>query len=302
MAAAFLHVILRGRGDRALVRDEEDWRALGDAAERMLFWCGGAIHACRCESSALHFAIELAQAPIAQVVRHLSGGYAGHLRRRYGSQGGIFRRYRAIPVDAELYWDDLVVWLHQPRHSDGSVDDRTDHRRAYSCWTADAAYRKPGALPWISTRLVLGMLGGSGIAEYRRRAMQPLAPQVIASFKRPSKARHHAVAAGSGHRIDVRRIVELVAADLGLSYADLLSESRRRSLAKAKAVATVLSVRHGASAAVMARLFGRSRSTLSEQVEHYRQTQPHLYNDAQTAFAMRLVSHQTGLAAAERRS
>jgi hypothetical protein len=298
MASAFLHVILRGRDDRALVRDEEDWRALGDAAERMLFWCGGAIHACRCESSALHFAIELAQAPIAQVVRHLSGGYAGHLRRRYGWKGGIFRRYRPIPVDADLYWDDLVVWLHQPRHSDGSVDDRTD-----PCWTADVAYRKPGALPWVSTRFVLDMLGGSGITEYRRRAMQPLAPQVIASFKRPSKARPHAVAAGpTVHRIDVQRIVELVAADSGLSYADLLSGSRRRSLVKAKAVATVLSVRHGASAAVMARLFGRSRSTLSEQVEHYRQTQPHLYSDAQTAFAVRLVSHQTGLAAAGRRS
>jgi hypothetical protein len=279
VSAALIHLVLRGRGDRVLVQDERDWRALGAAADRMLFWCGGAIHGCRCESNELHFAIGLAQAPIAQVVRHLSGGYAGHLRRRYGWAGGIFRRYLAIPVDAELYCDDLVVWLHRPRNSDRVVD-----AAANPCWTADAAYRKPGVLPWVSTKLMLEALGGSGIAEYRRRMMQPVAPQVIALFKRPSRSRRHgAVNVSPLSRVDVHRIVSMVAAGSGFSYEDMFSGSRRRSLTKANAVATVLSVRHGASAAAMARLFRRSRSTLSELVEHYRQTQPHLYVDAETA-------------------
>jgi hypothetical protein len=48
----------------------------------------------------------------------------------------------------------------------------------------------------------------------------------------------------------------------------------------------VLSVRSGASAATMARVFRRSRSTLSEQVEHYRQTQPRIYLEAEKAFAL----------------
>jgi hypothetical protein len=61
-------------------------------------------------------------------------------------------------------------------------------------------------------------------------------------------------------------------------------------LAKAKAVATVLSVRCGASAATMARLFRRSRSTLSEQVEHYRQMQPRIYLEAEKVFALESLS------------
>jgi hypothetical protein len=261
------------------VQDERDWRALGAAADRMLFWCGGAIHGCRCEGNELHFAIELARAPIAQVVRHLSGGYAGHLRRRYGWSGGIFRRYLAIPVDAELYCDDLVVWLHQPRDP-----ARVAVTSANPCWTADAAYRKAGVLPWVSTELVLEALGGRGIAEYCRRIQQPVAPQAIALFRRPSRLRRHgAVSISTPSPVDVHRIVEVVATGSGLSYQDMVSRSRRRSLTKAKALATVLSVRHGASAAAMARLFGRSRSTLSEQVEHYRRTQPHLYVEAETA-------------------
>ena len=269
MPAAFLHLVLRGHPGRVLVQEESDWQELAAVAERMLFWCGGAIHGCRCEGDELHFAVELAHAPLAQVVRHLSNGYAGYLRRRYGWAGGIFRRYRAVPVDVALYWDDLVVWLHQPRPCNG---------RTTACWTADAAYRQPGALPWISTGLVLESLGGTGIVEYRRRLTQPIAQQVVRLLTRSSNAPRAGVArTSSPPGVDVERIVGLVAAASGHSYEDMCSSSRRRSLARAKAVATVLSVRCGASAATMARLFRRSRSTLSEQVEHYRRTQPRIY-------------------------
>jgi hypothetical protein len=243
--AAFLHLTLRGHPGRVLVQEEGDWQELAAVAERMLFWCGGAIHGCRCEGDELHFAIELARAPLAQVVRHLSGGYAGYLRRRHAWTGGIFRHYRAVPVDVELYWDDLVVWLHQARPCNGPTTP---------CWTADAAYRQPGALPWISTGLVLESLGGTGVVEYRRRLRQPIGLQVVGLLTRSSReSRRGAVSVSGPNSVDVERIVGLVAAASGHSYEEMCSASRRRSLARAKAVATVLSVRCGASAATMAR-------------------------------------------------
>jgi hypothetical protein len=203
--------------------------------------------------------------------------YAGHLRRRHGWAGGVFRHYRAVSVDVTLYWDDLVVWLHQARPCNGP---------ATVCWTADAAYRQPGALPWISTGLVLESLGGTGVVEYRRRLMQPMDPRLVGLLTRSSRGpRRGAVSISSPRKVDVERIVGLVAAASGHSYEDMCSGSRRRSLARAKAVATVLSVRCGASTATMARLFRRSRSTLSEQVEHYRQTQPRIDFEAASAFA-----------------
>ena len=179
-----------------------------------------------------------------------------------------------------------MVWLHQPRPCNG---------RTTACWTADAAYRQPGALPWISTGLVLESLGGTGIVEYRRRLTQPIAQQVVRLLTRSSNAPRAGVArTSSPPGVDVERIVGLVAAASGHSYEDMCSSSRRRSLARAKAVATVLSVRCGASAATMARLFRRSRSTLSEQVEHYRQTQPRIYLEAEKALALDSATSPVG--------
>ena len=49
-----VHLTLRGRRPDMLVNTPADWQALGDAATRMLFWCGGAIHGCRCEEIGKH--------------------------------------------------------------------------------------------------------------------------------------------------------------------------------------------------------------------------------------------------------
>lgn len=288
MSAPFVHLTLRGRDARVLVPEEADWHALGQVAERMLFWCGGAIHGCRCEGNELHFALELAGASLAQVVRHLSGGYARHVRRRHGWTGKLFRRYRMVPVEVDSYWEDLVLWLHRPRTMEGPGNPL-----AGPCWTADAAYRTPGALPWITTALVLEALGGSGLPGYRRCLRQPIPPRVVALLTRPSRTRRGiALDASTGDPMDADRIVALVAAHAGLAVQDLLSASRRRSLSKARALATLLSARCGVSAAAMARLLGRTRSTLSEQVERYRRTQPYGEVDACKSLSMRGISRR----------
>lgn len=281
---AFLHLTLRSRTDRILVREDGDWRALTGIVERTLFWCGGAVHGCRCEGAELRFALELAHASISQVVHHLSVGYALYLRRRRGWVGGIFRRYLAIPVDAALYWEELVLWLHRPR-------DSGDCRGAEGnpCWTADAAYRIPRTLPWVCTSRVLEALGGSGVAEYRRRVLRPIASQIEAILTRPAVARRDGtLRVQSSAQVDVGLVAQLVAAELRISYDEMRSESRRRKLTRAKAVAAVLSTRHGASAAAVALLFGRSRSNLIERVEHYRETQPQLFIEVERALTARL--------------
>src|ERR1700736_120157 len=54
-----IHLNLRGRRPHALVQDEGDWHALSAIAERMLFWCGGSIHGCRCDGHEIRFAAEM---------------------------------------------------------------------------------------------------------------------------------------------------------------------------------------------------------------------------------------------------
>jgi len=281
-------LILRACRDEALVRDEEDWEALAAIAERMLFWCGGAIHGCRFEEDELCFAIELARAPIGSMVSHLSGAYARHLRRRRGWTGPVFKHYGAIVLDAELYLDDLVIWLHRLPEPNllGLLES--------PCWTADTAYRIPGSLTWITTARVLDALGGSGTVAYRRRLARPIAPEILAVLLRPFVRRRNLSRVGDGanNRTEgttapnpwtCKGIAQMVAERSHISYEDMISTSRKRSVCRAKAIAAVLSTRNGASAADVARLFRRSRSALIEQVEHYRKTQPELFVDADRA-------------------
>jgi lambda repressor-like predicted transcriptional regulator len=271
-----IHLTLRGRHSQALVRDDEDWAALAAAAERMLFWCGGFIHGCRCEGPEMHFALELAQASIGSTVRHLSGAYAGHLRKRYGWPEGIFKHYIGVALDAELYLDELVIWLHRAPHTSAN-------------WTADLAYRTPNSMPWITTSRVQEALGGYGIAAYRRRQVEPMAHDIIAALTRGRSLRSLAAGPLAGrqgpqpsalHPPWLVAVARAVAHHGGVSYNEMTSNSRTQAASTARAIVAVLATRRGASVADVSRLFGRSRSTLIEQAEHFRLTRPQVFDEA----------------------
>jgi hypothetical protein len=281
-----IHLNLRGRRPQPLVQDEEDWRALSVIAKRMLFWCGGAIHGCRCEGRDMRFAVEMGHASVGAVAHHISGAYAIHVRRRRGWTGSTFNHYVAIPIDDELFLDDLVIWLHRPPAS-----ARTEGARPSACWTADSAYLIPKSLTWITTERVLAALspGGAGRSAYIRRKTQPIAPEIMAILsgrtarrsRQASDARRASVRREAPERSNIEMIARFVAEYSHISYEDLCSVSRKRAVSRAKVVAAVLCTRNGASVAAVARLFGRSRSTLIEQAERYHETQPQLFAHAE---------------------
>jgi Bacterial dnaA protein helix-turn-helix len=283
-----IHLNLRGRRPNVLVEDEEDWHTLSGIAERMLFWCGGSIHGCRCQGNELRFAVQAGQVPAGAMAHHISGAYASHLRRRHGWAGSIFKHYVAIPVDGDLFLDDLVIWLHRRPEP-----NEPQSARANFCWTADSAYLTAKSSTWITTERVLAALspGGAGRSAYSRRKTQPLAPEIIAivtgrSAHRPKQrvgdvnATTASMSQTRPERPTIEDIAHFVADSSQIAYDDMRSRSRRRAISKAKVVATVLCTRNGASVAAVARLFGCSRSTLIEMAERYRQREPQLFADA----------------------
>ena len=287
--AEVVHLILRGRQLEPLVRNDEDWQAVSAIARRTLFWCGGSIHGCRCEGREMRFALQVDRASVGSMAGHISGAYAGYLRRNRGWTGPVFHHYSAIPVDAELFLDDLVIWLHRPPQRTGAAQGRTS-----LCWTANSAYLCPNSSNWISTGRVLTALspGGAGRSVYLRRLTQPVAPHVVAivNGRAARRSRHSPTADDARNsvstvprRLNIESIAQFVAGFSRVSYEDMRSTSRRRELSKAKIVATVLSTRNGASVAAVARLFERSRSTLIEQAECYWRTQPQLFVQAEQA-------------------
>jgi hypothetical protein len=284
-AETLVQLVLRAHHTDELVQSDDDWRALGQITARMLFWCGGAIYACRCEGQEIRFAIQVAHAPLGAMAHHITGAYALHLRQTRGLRGSIFKHYAAIALQDDFYLDDLVLWLHRP----------VAHTRI---WTADDAYLTPKSLPWIDTNRVLSALSFSapGPGTYRRRKSEPISPQIIEIFtRRPQRARRadppdDAIAETRAHdhgtqsaRPSIEAIARVVAGVCKVSYEDMLTGTRKRAVSKSRVIATVLAARNGATAAAAARLFNRSRSTLIEQVEHYRATQPEIFAQAESA-------------------
>jgi hypothetical protein len=279
-AQSLVQLVLRARHTDALMQTDDDWRALGRIATRMLFWCGGAIYACRCEGNEIRFALQVAHAPVGAMAHHLSGAYAIHARQTLGQRGSIFKHYSAIPLD-EVYLDDFVLWLHRS----------AAHTRI---WTADDAYLTPNSLPWINTDRVLSALsiGAPGPATYRRRKSEGIPPQVIEIFTRRPRRAGQSVDPAAGTRTadhdklttrpTIEMIARLVADYCRVSYADMSTDTRKRAVSKARAITTVLATRNGATAASAARLFNRSRSALIEQAEHYRATQPEVFAEAES--------------------
>jgi hypothetical protein len=282
-AETLVQLVLRARHTDALMQTDDDWRALGLIAARMLFWCGGAIYACRCEDNEIRFALRVAHAPLGAMAHHISGAYAIHLRQTLRQGGGIFKHYTVIPLHDEFFLDELVLWLHRS----------VSHTRI---WTADDAYLTPNSLPWINTDRFSSALsvGAPGTDTYRRRKSDEISPQVIEFFtRRPQRARRadqsdpSAGVRTADHgtlatRPSIEMIARLAADYCQVSYDGMLTDTRKRAVSKARVIATVLATRNGATAAAAARLFNRSRSTLIEQAEHYRATQPEIFAEAES--------------------
>jgi len=302
-AQSLVQLVLRARHTDALIQTDDDWRALGLIAARMLFWCGGAIYACRCEANEMRFALQVAHAPLGTVAHHISGAYAIHVRQTRGG-GGIFKHYAAIPLD-EVYLDEFVLWLHRSAAPAATsqiapASAPAPHPRI---WTADQAYLVPNSMPWINIDRVLIALsvGAPGPATYRRRKSEGISPHAIELFTRRSRRvpkADRASGAGSrvctghatlAHRPSIESIARRVADYCQVSYDDMLTGTRKRIVSKARVIATVLATRNGATAAAAARLFNRSRSTLIEQAEHYRATQPEIFSEAESTLEAFLV-------------
>jgi transposase-like protein len=244
----------------------------------------------------MRFAVRVSHATIGSVTRHLSGGYAIHVRRRRGTIGGVFKHYIAFPVDGESFLDDFVMWLHRPGSGAGTAD-----ASSALCWTGDFAYLSSTPASWITTDQVLSALGPAESAKtaYQRRKTQAIDPEIVAAFTRPSLKHGDYSDSPTKGRPTIEQIVQVVARYSGISEADMRSDSRKRAVTKAKIIAAVLSTRNGASVAAVARYFGRSRSTLVEQAEHYREKQPHLFDEAERALAD-FLGEGNGAAAAHR--
>jgi hypothetical protein len=184
-----------------------------------------------------------------QLGRASVGAMAHHLSAAYGTRMRRERGWRGATFRPYR----LIPWVDEDL--DGLV--RWLHRPAEAnepVFTAEAAYLTPATLSWINPLPVLRASRGNA-----------------SSAESP--------------RFTFGAIVRAVADHCGVALEDMRSETRKRAVAKAKIIATVLAARNGATVAAAARYFNRNRSTLIEQAERYRLSQPELFTKAEIALA-----------------
>src|ERR1700728_216758 len=102
-AETLVQLVLRARHIDAIVQNEEDWRALGFIAARMLFCGGGAIYACRCEANEMRFALQVVHASMGTIAHQIAGAYATRLRKTRNLTGAIFKHYAVIPLKDAVF-------------------------------------------------------------------------------------------------------------------------------------------------------------------------------------------------------
>ncbi|MGC8517677.1 MAG: hypothetical protein ACP5P4_04015 [Steroidobacteraceae bacterium] len=263
------------------MRDEEDWRKLGESIDSMLFWCGGRVFGCRAEDDRVEFAIEPAEVPIGRMFRYVTVPYALHFNRSRDSTGPVFKRLRTFRV-REAFRTEFVLWLHRPLSGVG--------------WTADAAYQGSATLPWIDARAVLEQLGrGPGaLREYRLLRARGIEDELVRAFASPSGATpgirevfYEARALRKRQQqVLLRSVVWFVARHCGFPAERLPQRSRARPYCAARALVTLVGVRCGVALKRIGELLARDQSTLQGTVLTLRARDPRgLLNAAEAILA-----------------
>ncbi len=266
---AVFHVVLRGCRPEPLVRGEDDWRKLIEGIESMLFWCGGRVLGCRCEGDRLELAIEPARVSLGQMLRYVTVPFALHVNRVSGGSGKVFRPLRVYRLQP-AFRTELVLWLHRPLAGPG--------------WSADAAYREPGSMPWVDPTPVLEELGrGPGARrQYRVLRARGVDAELAFAFSslRDTLAHIHtavrpAVAEPKRCQRDLLQcVVAYVSRRESVAAVELPGRSRARALCRARCFVTLAAVRCGVSLSLIAMSLGRDASTLEESVLRMRARDP----------------------------
>jgi putative transposase len=151
---ALHHVMARGLDRQTIFRndrDREDFvRRLADLAH------AGAlvVYAWALLPNHFHLLVRTANRPLPRAMRSLLTGYAGAFNRRHRRSGHLFQnRYKSIVVEEDLYFLELVRYLHlNPLRADVVANLRELDRYPY---TGHAALMGVASYAWQDTDTVL---------------------------------------------------------------------------------------------------------------------------------------------------
>jgi putative transposase len=196
------HVSGRGNERRRVFADDKDRVRFVELLTEWVKRFGLRLHAYVLMDNHYHLLVETPQANLSPAMQWLGVSYTMWFNRRHGRVGHLFQgRFKAMVLEAETAALEVSRYLHlnpvrvdrlglgktarqQSAHGLGSppdarqVAERLERLRRYA-WSSYRAYVGRSKRPtWLTTRRVLGMVGGRGLAE-QQRAYRRLAEEAV---------------------------------------------------------------------------------------------------------------------------
>jgi hypothetical protein len=256
----------------------------------MLVRCRVRAHAFCWELDAIHLVLQILDMPVGRFMQRLTSQYARRVHRRQGELGHLFQqRYHALLIDADTYLPKLIRYLHLIPVRAGQVADANDYTLS-----SHRAYLGATSIPWLTTSAALHLLAqrpDQARYAYRRLMFEGTSVDDSVNFERGCADdprvlgdRQFAAAIPRNMRVyrstySLEQVIDTVSCTLGMERSEVLSRSRQRRLALARALVTWYATERGvATLAEVARRLQRDPSTLFVAVERYRTLRPELFN------------------------
>ena len=284
------YVVQRSNARQPIFTDPADYATFERLLSTMLVRCRVRVHAYCWQIDAIRLIVQISDMPVGRLMQRLSSQYARRVHRRQGESGHLFQqRYHAVLLDPDAYLLKLIRYLHLLPVRGGRVANPDDYE-----WSSHRAYLGTTNVPWLTTNVALRMLAQrpeQARYAYRRLLFDSVPPEDDVNFDRGGSDdprvlgdRQFMTQIPRSQRVhrstySLEQVIDTVSCTLGLERTEVLSRSRQRRLALARALITWYATERGvATLAEVSRRLQRDPSTLFVAVERYRTLRPELFN------------------------
>lgn len=280
------YIVQQGSIHQPIFSQPEDYRLFERLLAAALNRTDSRLHAYCWTPNAVHLVVQINEISVGRFMQGLTGRFARNIHQRDGASGHFFQqRYKAVLVDPDGYLLKLIHYVHYLPVLGGLAQEPGEFAHS-----SHSSYLGAAEVPWLNTRSALRSLNGDGPRVYQELMSCAPSPQDIKLFERggPNDLRVIGDAEFLGNlprrsrtyrsKITLEQIIYTVTCALGVDREHVLSTSRKRDLAMARAlIAWFATERHVATLSEVARQLRRDPSTLSVAISRYRVCRPELF-------------------------
>lgn len=260
------HVMVRGIEKRDIFMDDLDRRRFIKRFSELLVATETDCLAWALLDNHIHLLLRLRRIYLGKFMRRLLTGYAVTFNRRHQRSGHLFQnRYKSIVCDEEAYLLELVRYIHLNPLRAGIVT--TEDELGRYAWCGHGVLLGKGELPGQATAEILGRFGqtlGTSRARYRLFVEEGIAmgdrkdltgrvnlleqsaqdgdndelrdPRILGRGDFVEQLLLHTETMPSCRKVPLKSIIERVRGKLGLSLAELRSQTRAQGVAHARSL------------------------------------------------------------------